>query len=144
MQFAKRNKVATLESYEQQKQKESSSQMFTRNERKKEGDGDKGGGGSSATPKTSTINMEELNQVVDLDPEVHLAAAAYADAEQGLENLALFNEEMSTISMNAFQIYSLFELINKENEEIIEWMQQIERQTINVEERHLKIERKLE
>ena len=31
-----------------------------------------------------------------------MAAAAYADAERGLENLANFNEEMSNISMNAF------------------------------------------
>ena len=51
-----------------------------------------------------------------------MIADAYADAEIGLENLGQFNHEMSTISMNAFQIYSLFELINKENEEIIEWM----------------------
>jgi len=38
----------------------------------------------------------------ELDEEVRLAAAAYADTELGLENLSLFNEEMSQISMNAF------------------------------------------
>jgi hypothetical protein len=56
-----------------------------------------------------------------------LAGQAYADAEQGIENLALFNEDMSTISMNVYQIQNLFELISKENEEIIGWMSQLER-----------------
>lgn len=46
--------------------------------------------------------------------------------------------------MNAFQIYTLFELINKENEEIVGWMHELEQQTIQVEERHLKLEKKME
>ena len=33
---------------------------------------------------------------------------------------------------------------SKENEEIIGWMHTLERQTINVEEKHLKIERKID
>ncbi len=45
---------------------------------------------------------------------------------------------MSTISMNVYQIQGLFDLISKENEEIIGWMGQLERQTIGIEERHLK------
>ena len=49
--------------------------------------------------------------MAELDDEMRLAAAAYADAEQGLENLALFNEDMSQISMNAFEIFTLLELI---------------------------------
>jgi hypothetical protein len=71
-------------------------------------------------------------------------AAAFSDADRGLENLALFNEEMSTISNNAFQIYSLFELIKTENEEIISWMHQLERQTLGVEERHMTLEHKID
>ncbi len=63
----------------------------------------------------------------DLQKELKLATQAYADAEQGIENLALFNEDMSTISMNVYQIQNLFELITKENEEIIGWMNQLER-----------------
>ena len=73
-----------------------------------------------------------------------LAAQAYADAEQGIENLALFNEYMSTISMNVYQIQNLFELISKENEEIICWMSQLERQTISMEEKNFKLERKID
>jgi len=73
-----------------------------------------------------------------------LAAQAYADAEQGIENLALFNEDMSTISMNVYQIQNLFELISKENEEIICWMSQLERQTISMEEKNFKLERKID
>jgi hypothetical protein len=61
-----------------------------------------------------------------------------------MEILALFNEDMSTISMNVYQIQSLFELISKENEEIIGWMGQLERQTIGIEERHFKLERKID
>jgi hypothetical protein len=34
-----------------------------------------------------------------------------ADAEEGLENLANFNEDMSLIALNVFQIYSLFDLV---------------------------------
>jgi hypothetical protein len=40
----------------------------------------------------------------DMQKELKLATQAYADAEQGIENLALFNEDMSTISMNVYQI----------------------------------------
>ena len=65
----------------------------------------------------------KIETQLELDAELRLTAAAYADAERGLENLALFNEEMSNISMNAFQIYTMFELINKENEDVIQMMQ---------------------
>jgi hypothetical protein len=80
----------------------------------------------------------------DMQKELKLATQAYADAEQGIENLALFNEDMSTISMNVYQIQNLFELISKENEEIIGWMNQLERQTISMEEKHFKLERKID
>ena len=46
--------------------------------------------------------------------------------------------------MNVYQIQNLFELISKENEEIICWMTQLERQTINMEEKNFKLERKLD
>ena len=61
-----------------------------------------------------------------------------------MEILARFNEDMSMIALNVYQIYNLFDLVSKENEEIIGWMHTLERQTINVEERHLKIERKID
>ena len=66
------------------------------------------------------------------------------DAEQALEILARFNEDMSMLALNVYQIYNLFDLVSKENEEIIGWMHTLERQTINVEEKHLKIERKID
>ncbi len=46
--------------------------------------------------------------------------------------------------MNVYQIQNLFELISKENEEIICWMNQLERQTISMEEKHFKLERKID
>ena len=46
-------------------------------------------------PMDSNSNQLNIQSMSELDEEVRLAAAAYADAEQGLENLALFNEEMS-------------------------------------------------
>ena len=48
------------------------------------------------------------------------------------------------IALNVFQIYNLFDLISHENEEIIGWMHSLERQTITVEERHMKLESKIE
>jgi hypothetical protein len=45
-----------------------------------------------------------------------------ADAEEGLEHLARFNEDMSLLALNVYQIYNLFDLVCKENEEIISWM----------------------
>ena len=76
---------------------------------------------------TSLITSKNRTEEQLIDEEMKLQAAAFADAELGLENLSVFNEEMGTISMNAFQIYSLFELISNENEEIISWMHQLER-----------------
>ena len=42
---------------------------------------------------------------------------------------------MSILALNVFQIYNLFDLVNKENDEVINWMHSLERQTVNVEER---------
>ena len=48
------------------------------------------------------------------------------DAEEGLELLAQFNEDMSLLALNVYHIYNLFDLVCKENEEIISWMQSLE------------------
>jgi hypothetical protein len=48
------------------------------------------------------------------------------DAEEGLEHIARFNEDMSLLALNVYQIYNLFDLVNKENEEIISWMSSLE------------------
>lgn len=39
------------------------------------------------------------------------------------------------IALNVYQVYNLFDLIGKENEEIIAWMHSLEKQTIQAEER---------
>ena len=44
------------------------------------------------------------------------------DEEEGLENLARFNGDMSLIALNVYQINNLFDLVCKENDEIINWM----------------------
>ena len=51
---------------------------------------------------------------------------------------------MSILALNVYQIYNLFDIVSKENEEIISMMHTLEKQTINVEEKHLKIERKVD
>lgn len=51
---------------------------------------------------------------------------------------------MSMIALNVYQIYNMFELIGKENEEIISWMHSLEQETVNAEERQMKIESKIE
>jgi len=66
------------------------------------------------------------------------------DAEQGLENLARFNEDMSMIALNVYQVYNLFDLLGKENEEIISWMHALEKDTINAEEKQARVEKKVE
>ena len=50
-------------------------------------------------PSTNIILPSEDDE---LKKELSLASAAYADAEQGMEILALYNEDMSTISMNVY------------------------------------------
>ena len=51
---------------------------------------------------------------------------------------------MSMIALNVYQVYNLFDLIGKENEEIISWMHTLERETINAEERQSAVEKKLD
>ena len=64
-------------------------------------------------------------------------------AEEGLEHLARFNEDMSMVAFNVYQIYNLFDLVCKENEEILSWMQTLEREAVSVEDRQLTIESKV-
>jgi len=64
--------------------------------------------------------------------------------EKGLEQLAKFNQDMSTIALNFYKIYNLFDLVNKENEEVIGKVQGLEAAAISVEERGLAIERKID
>lgn len=66
------------------------------------------------------------------------------DAEAGIEHLARFNEDMSLVAFNVYEIYNLFDLVCKENEEILQWMQTLERETVAVEDRQLLIEKKVE
>ena len=55
-------------------------------------------------PMRKHTRSRHTDEEEDLQKELKLATQAYADAEQGIENLALFNEDMSTISMNVYQI----------------------------------------
>ena len=55
-------------------------------------------------------------------------------AEEGLENLARFNEDMAMISRNVFEIYNLFETLDKDNIEKVERLRRVEQQTIELEE----------
>lgn len=57
-------------------------------------------------------------------------------SEEGLEYLAKFNQDMGILAMNVYEIYSLFDLVNKENEEIVDWMLTLEKQAVEIEERH--------
>lgn len=76
------------------------------------------------------IQIPSIQQIIEEDEYL-----GDDDAEQGLENLARFNEDMSMIALNVYQIYNLFDLIGKENEEIINWMHSLEKQTVSAEER---------
>lgn len=107
--FAKKNKVSTMESYEQKKSK-----TFQ-----------------------YTTDMNAM-QIMEQDKDMY-----DADAEEGLEHLARFNEDMSMVAFNVYQIYNLFDLVCKENEEILSWMQTLEREAVNVEDRQLNIEQKV-
>ena len=55
-------------------------------------------------PMRKHTRSRHFDEEEDMQKELKLATQAYADAEQGIENLALFNEDMSTISMNVYQI----------------------------------------
>ena len=146
--------MSTLESYERkakeptthlsvqllQMKKKHSSISFQYSDRQPQPDSDS----HVHAPMRKHTRSRHFDEEEDMQKELKLATQAYADAEQGIENLALFNEDMSTISMNVYQIQNLFELISKENEEIIGWMNQLERQTISMEEKHFKLERKID
>jgi len=87
----------------------------------------------------SGLPASTIKEIIDEDQNV-----GDADAEQALDLLARFNEDMSMLALNVYQIYNLFDMVGKENEEIIEWMHTLERQTVNVEDKHLKIEKKID
>ena len=61
-----------------------------------------------------------------------------------MENLAEFNQDMSLIALNVYQIYNMFDIVKNENQELLSWMGQLERETIKVEERQSDIEQKIE
>ncbi|CDW91576.1 cation channel family protein [Stylonychia lemnae] len=113
--FKNKNKVSTMESYE--KKKNDNFSVFN----------------------NPNINVPTIQEIIEQDETL-----GDADAEQGLENLARFNEDMSMIALNVYQVFNLFDLIGKENEEIVSWMQSLEKQTIIAEERQSKVERKID
>lgn len=70
--------------------------MFIRSDWKKEDE-------KNASPtRLNQLQVYEVGSLNEMEHDLQMAARAYADSELGLENLALFNEEMSSISMNAF------------------------------------------
>lgn len=54
-------------------------------------------------------------------------------AEDALEALVQFNEDMNTIGLNAYQLEELLENLLEEHSELILWMNDLETQTLEVE-----------
>eukprot|EP00347_Sterkiella_histriomuscorum_P015168 403358060 len=116
-QFEKKNKVSSRQSYDlhtsqfadQLSQAYQQSQNFDKSQ------------ALISTEKGKDIKILEEEEGDDL-------------AEEGLENLAQFNQDMNMIARNVFEIYNLFDILEKDNQYAIERMHQVESKTIELEE----------
>ena len=85
--------------------------------------------------------FQEINVVSDLikaDPNLQ-----DYNAEQALEALVAFNDDMKKLAVNAFQMEKLASYSLKENDLTLDWVNEMDDETIQIEEGLIRIERKL-
>ena len=65
-------------------------------------------------------------------------------AENSLEALVSFNEDMKTLALNAYQMQDLLDSALEENDLILQWMNQLEGATFKAEEDIVKMSKSVE
>jgi len=51
---------------------------------------------------------------------------------------------MNIVALNVFQILNLFDMVGKENKELIGWMEELEKEALLTEDKQQRVERKLD
>ena len=72
--------------------------------------------------------MKDLKTLVENNPNLGDEVA-----ENSLDALVSFNEDMKTLALNAYQMQELLDAALEENNVILEWMQQLEDGTLDAE-----------
>lgn len=72
--------------------------------------------------------MKDLKTLVEDNPNLGDEVA-----ENSLDALVSFNEDMKTLALNAYQMQELLDAALEENNVILEWMQQLEDGTLDAE-----------
>ena len=90
--------------------------------------------------ETAIQKVAYFNKVKDEQAVVH-ANPQLGDeaAEDSLEALVSFNEDMKTLALNAYQMQDLLDCALEENDLILEWMQQLENSTLEAESEIVKM-----
>jgi hypothetical protein len=65
-------------------------------------------------------------------------------AENSLEALVSFNEDMKTLALNAYQMQDLLDSALEENDLILQWMNKLEGATFKAEEDIIKMSKSVE
>ena len=65
-------------------------------------------------------------------------------AENSLEALVSFNDDMKTLALNAYQMQDLLDSALEENDLILQWMNQLEGATFKAEEDIVKMSKSVE
>ena len=83
--------------------------------------------------------VNEVQDIIDSNPEV-----GDAQTENALDAIVSFNQDMKTLALNAYQLQDLLNSAVLENRLMVQWMQKLETQTLEAEDKIVGIYNKIE
>ena len=84
-------------------------------------------------------DVNDIKDLIESNPEMQDEVA-----ENSLEALVSFNEDMKTLALNAYQMQDLLDSALEENDLILKWMNQLEESTFKAEEDIVKMSKSVE
>lgn len=84
-------------------------------------------------------DINDIKDLIDSNPEMQDDVA-----ENSLEALVSFNEDMKTLALNAYQMQDLLDSALEENDLILQWMNKLEGATFKAEEDIIKMSKSVE
>lgn len=84
-------------------------------------------------------DVNDIKDLIESNPEMQDEVA-----ENSLEALVSFNEDMKTLALNAYQMQDLLDSALEENDLILQWMNQLEGATFKAEEDIVKMSKSVE
>lgn len=84
-------------------------------------------------------DINDIKDLIDSNPEMQDDVA-----ENSLEALVSFNEDMRTLALNAYQMQDLLDSALEENDLILQWMNKLEGATFKAEEDIIKMSKSVE